>query len=226
MRMSIDGDCQKRGAASFLLYICTFMVIVAVLFVWLNIKVRPFIISVARGYATNIVSQTLNEIMDGEMKEGDYSFIHLIEDREGKIAAATMNSPDVNLLMTKIAIGFQNRIEDMDQVKADIPLGNFLPYPFLAGLGPEIPVRFVVLSNTSVTAEESFEAKGINQTLYTVSFHVVTSVGIYIPTMHESVVVENDIPVAKTLIVGAVPDSYTNVEGMEGSVQDTILDVD
>lgn len=226
MRMSISENYKRGQFTPIFTYTALFLIVVAVLFIWINIKVRPFIISVAHGYASNAVSNTLNEIIDEAMKEGEYSFVQLTMDGEGKIAAATMNSPDVNLLMTQIAIGLRDKIANMDEITAKIPLGNFLPYPFLSGMGPEIPVKFLILANTSVSAEESFEDRGINQTLHTISFKVVTTVGIYIPTMHSEVVVENTVPVSKTLIVGTVPDSYTNVEGMEGSVQDTVLDVD
>lgn len=226
MRMSVVSVYENKSYVRVLWYILFILVAFVVIFIWVNIKVRPFVVSVATGYATNVVSNTLNDILDEAMKEDDYTFVNVINDAEGKVAAVTMNSADTNLLMTKIALGIKNRIANMEEVEAEIPLGNFLPYPFLAGIGPDVPVKFLILANTSVTAKENFISKGINQSLYTISFHIVTKVGIYIPTIHSSVMVENDLPVAQTLIVGNVPDNYTNVEGMEGSVQDTILDVD
>lgn len=226
MRMSVVSVYEKQGRGNLLVYIGVILVALVFIFIWINIKIRPFIISVAQGYAVNAMSNTLNEIIDEAMKEEEYTFVNLEKDAEGRIAAVTMNGADTNIIMTKISIGLKNRIADMDEIEANIPLGNFLPYPFFAGLGPKVPVRFLILANTSVTANEMFTARGINQTLYTVSLHVVTRVGIYIPSMHSSVAVENDVPIAQTLIVGDVPDSYTNVEGMEGTVQDTVLDIE
>lgn len=226
MRLSVVSVYEKESRLRFLWYILFALIAFCAVFIWINIKVRPFVISVAKGYATNVVSNTLSGILDEAMKEDDYTFVNVINDSEGKVTAVTMNGADTNLLMTKIAIGLKQRIADMEEIEAMIPLGNFLPYPFLAGVGPEIPVKFLILANTSVNANESFISKGINQSLYTISFHVVTDVGIYIPTMHSSVTVENDIPVAQTLIVGNVPDNYTNVEGMEGTVQDTVLNLE
>lgn len=226
MRFSVVSVYERNNSSRFLRYILFVLVLFTLVFVWANIKIRPFVISVAQGYAKNVASNTLNDIIDDAMKGEEYSFINIIKDGEGKIAAVTMNSADTNLLMTKISIGLKEKIADMDEVEARIPLGNFMPYPFFAGLGPKVPVRFLILANSSVTAEETFTAKGINQTLYTITLHVNTRVGIYIPAMHSSVEIENDIPIAQTLVVGNVPDSYTNVEGMEGTVQDTVLDIE
>jgi sporulation protein YunB len=217
---------EKKNPFGFLWYILFALIVFIVIFIWVNIKVRPFVISVTQGYAENIASNTLNQIIDEAMKENEYNFVNLIKDSGNRVVAVTMNSADTNLFMTRISIGLKNRIADMDEIEARIPLGNFLPYPFLAGLGPKVPVKFLVLASTAVSAKESFISKGINQSLYTLSLHVVTDVGIYIPAMHSSVRVENEVPIAQTIIVGSVPDSYTNVEGMEGSVQDTVLDIE
>lgn len=222
----MGAEYEKRGVGQIGLYILFFAVLSAGVFIFINIKIAPFVLSVAKGYANNAVSNVLNDIVNDAMREESYNFINIINDSEGKIAAVTMNSADTNLFITKITIGLKERIADMDEIEAKIPLGNFCPYPFLTGLGPKVKVRFLILANSNVTAKESFEAKGINQTLYTLSFHVDTRVGIYIPGMNSSVMVENEMPIAQTLIVGSVPDNYTNVEGMDGTVQDTVLDIE
>ncbi len=226
MRLGIVPVYEKRGPVRFLWYILLLLAAIAAVFIWINIKVRPFMVSVTRGYAENVVSNTLNALIDEIMQNEDFTFVNVIKDSQGRVVAVTMNSADTNVFMTRISIGLKNRIADMEQVEAKIPIGNFLPYPFLAGLGPEVSVKFLVLANTAVSAREEFVSKGINQSLYTLSLHVVTDVGIYIPAMHSSVTVENEVPVAQTLIVGNVPDTYTNVEGVEGSAQDTVLNID
>ncbi len=226
MRLGIVSVYDKRSPVRFLWYILFLLIAFVVLFIWINIKVRPFIVSVTRGYAENVVSATLNAIIDEVMREDEYTFVNVINDSQNRVVAVTMNSADTNVFMTKIAIGLKKRIANMEEIEARIPLGNFLPYPFLAGVGPKVPVKFLVLTNTAVSVREDFISKGINQSLYTLSLHVVTDVGIYIPAMQSSVTVENEVPIAQTVIVGGVPDSYTNVEGMEGTVQDTVLDIE
>ncbi len=226
MRMSLDFGYEKPKYRRFFIYIALFVVLVAGVFVFINLKIRPFVISVTQGYAVNAVSNTLNDIIDEVLKKDEYSFVNIIKDSQGQIAAVMMNSTDVNLFMTQISIGMKEKIADMDEIEAKIPLGNFLPHPFFAGLGPDIPVRFLILANSNVGVEETFEARGINQTLYTLTLYSDTSVKLYIPTVNTSITIKNNIPVFQTLVVGGVPDSYTNVEGMDGTVQDTVLDIE
>ncbi len=226
MRLGIVSSYEKRSPVRFLWYILLVLIISVALFIWISIKVMPFVVSVTKGYAENVVSNTLSAIINETMSEEEYTFVNVINDSQNRVVAVTMNSFDTNVFMTKISMGLKNKIADMEEIVAEIPLGNFLPYPFLAGMGPEVPVKFLILANTAVSAKEDFASKGINQSLYTLSLHVVTDVGIYIPAMHSSVIIENEVPIAQTVIVGSVPDSYTNVEGMEGSVQDTVLDIE
>ncbi|MGM9551085.1 MAG: sporulation protein YunB [Clostridia bacterium] len=226
MRMSINPTYEREGRLSFLGVLLIIFIAIAGIIILINVKVRPFIISVAKGYAKNEVNNSLNHIIDEALRTEEYNFINIKEDSEGKIAAATMNSTDINLFMTKISIGLKNKIADMEPIEAKIPIGNFFPSPFLTGIGPRIKVKFLILSNTNIKVTENFLARGINQTLYTISFHIETVVGIYIPTMHSAVTVENEIPISRTLIVGTVPDTYTNVEGLEGTMQDAIMNLD
>ena len=226
MRMSLDFGYEKPKYRRFFIYIALLFVVAAGVFIFINLKIRPFVISVTQGYAVNAVSNTLNDIIDEVLKKDEYRFVNIIKDSQGQIAAVTMNSADVNLFMTQLSIGMKEKIADMDEIEAKIPLGNFLPYPFFAGLGPDIPVRFLILANSNVGVEEKFVSQGINQTLYTLTLNSDTRVKLYIPTVNTSITVKNSIPVFQTLVVGGVPDSYTNVEGMEGTVQDTVLDIE
>lgn len=224
MRMGI-GDYYEKKSGVVLRYIFMALAAFVLIIIWASINIRPMIISVAKGYAENAVANTVNELIESAMSEEEYSFLNIINDSEGRVTAVTMNSADTNLLMTKLTLGLKNKIHNMEEIKADIPLGNFLPYPFFAGLGPDIKVRFLLLANTKSETEETFDAKGINQTLYTLSVNVDTDVGIYIPTMYTRVSVRCNIPLARTLVVGSVPESYTNIEGLEGTAQDAAINL-
>lgn len=226
MRMSVDFGCEKPTYKRFLIYIALLFAIAVGVFIFINLKIRPFVISVTQGYATNAVDNTLNNIIDEVLQKEEYSFVNIVKDGEGQIAAVMMNSADVNLFMTQLSKGMKEKIASMDKIEAKIPLGNFLPHPFFSGLGPDIPIRFLILANNNVGVEEKFVSQGINQTLYTLTLNSDTRVKLYIPTVNTSITVKNSIPVFQTLVVGDVPDSYTNVEGVEGTAQDTVLNID
>ena len=196
------------------------------LFMWVGMMIRPVIISVAKGYGENIVSNNLNQMINDELSKTNFDFTIVTYTPQGKVADVKIDSHKVNLFMTDIALVLKDKIMNLEEIEAKIPIGNFLSNPFFSGMGPKIPVRFLVLANTSVTLEEDFVSSGINQTLYTINLKVQTKVGIYLPGIKDSTTVVNLVPLSQHVIVSDVPDSYTNIEGMEGSVQDTVLDVD
>ena len=224
MRIGVISTYDKRGGAGrFFTFLLAFLISIAAVFLWVGIKIRPFVTSVAEGYAKNAVYTLLSSVVEEELKKYDYSFIDIQKDDSGKVIAANVNAIEVSLLKSRLILSIKDKIAVMEEKKVSVPLGNFTPYYFMSGLGPKVPMRFMIISNTHADLLENFESGGINQTLYTLSLNAVTRVTIYIPGIRGSVDIESEIPVAKTLIVGEVPESYTNVVGVEGRPEDILL---
>lgn len=225
MKFSIVSAREKNYFLRTAIVLSAALAALAALFLWVNVKVRPFITAVTSSYASNTVTNTLNSIVKEELQEYEYDFVEIIYAPDGEVAAVNTNAIDTNLLRARLTDGLRKRIADLDEKELGIPLGNFLPYHVFSGLGPRVPVRFLLLSNTNISVRESFSARGINQTLYSIYFEVTTVVGAYIPTMSSSSTVKCNIPVSQTLIVGRVPDSYTNVTGADGDPEDIVLNM-
>ncbi|MBQ8003016.1 MAG: sporulation protein YunB [Clostridia bacterium] len=223
MRLGIVSVRKKGDRCKRLAFVLLALILLTL---WAGMKIRPIIVSVAKGYGENVVANNLNEIINKELKNIDFDFTRIVYTPEGTVASVGMDSHKVNLFMTDIVLMLKDKIIELEEIEAKIPLGNFLSNPFFSGLGPSVPVKFLILANTNVTAEDKFVSEGINQTLYTINLRVDTKVGIYIPGIKDSMTVTNIVPISQHLIVGEVPDSYTNVEGMEGTVQDTVLDIE
>lgn len=224
MRMSVVSAYEKGGLKRALCLVLVSLAAVTAIFVWINIKLRPFVTGVTEGYAKVLVSYTLNSIVKEELEKKDYEFIDVRTNEDGRVMSVNLNAVETNLLRSTLIVTLRERTTAMEEKVVRIPLGNFLPYHYFSGLGPKVPIRFLILSNTSIEFTDDFRAEGINQTLYTVTLDIKTKVRIYIPTMPSTVEVENNIPIAQTLIVGDVPESYTNVEGTTSSAPDVVLD--
>ena len=114
MRLGIVSVYEKQSPLRFLWYILWLLIILVAIFIWINIKVRPFVVSVTRGYAENVVSSTLNSLIDEAMNNEDYTFINVISDASQRVVAVNMNSADTNAFMTRLSIGLKQRIADME----------------------------------------------------------------------------------------------------------------
>lgn len=224
MRMSVVYDEEKNAPRRFLCVLFACVLAFCAVFIWVNIKLKPLIVSVTEGYARNLVSYMLNSVVREELEANDYEFAQMSKNAEGGIIAVSLNAVETNLFKTNVVLKMRERMKISDVKEMKIPLGNFLPYHAFSGLGPKIPVRFLLLDCTSAEFTESFSEGGINQTLYTVSLRVKILVRTYVPTMPSQSEISDGVPLARIVIVGNVPESYTNVEGATGQAQDIVLD--
>ncbi len=100
--------------------------------------------------------------------------------------------------------------------------GSLIGTKFLSGLGPSIPIKLSISGTVTTKVRSEFESAGINQTIHRVYLEVTCSVSILAPydIIEESIV--NEVLLIENIIVGIVPTTYYNLEGME---QENLADI-
>ena len=89
----------------------------------------------------------------------------------------------------------------------------------LAGSGPSVRVKIVPAGAVTTEFVSEFSSAGINQTRHRIFLQVHTTVQMIIPTGTQSAAVSAHVPVAESIIVGDVPQSFVDVlmgEGVKG----------
>ena len=86
----------------------------------------------------------------------------------------------------------------------------------LSGIGPIIHIEVVPLGQATAAFGSEFTSAGINQTRHSITMQVSATVTIILPRESIETEVTTHVDVAETVIVGVVPDSYTNVEDATG----------
>jgi sporulation protein YunB len=92
----------------------------------------------------------------------------------------------------------------------------------LAGIGPKIRITISSIGNVKTDLKSEFSSKGINQTLHRVYLQVDCEVNILTPFNNISKRITNQILIAENVIVGNIPDTYYNLEGL---TQDDVMEV-
>ena len=92
--------------------------------------------------------------------------------------------------------------------------GSFTGFRLLSGRGPGIKITISSIGNVKTDLKSEFSAKGINQTLHRVYLDVNCEVSILTPFDNISKKITNQILIAEHVIVGQIPDSYYNLEGI------------
>lgn len=92
----------------------------------------------------------------------------------------------------------------------------------MPGRGPNVNIKMEVIGNIETDLKSEFRAAGINQTLHRIYLEIRCNVIILTPfqTIEEPVI--NQVLLAEGVIVGEVPNSYYNLEGIS---KDNALDI-
>lgn len=87
----------------------------------------------------------------------------------------------------------------------------------LAGRGPGVKIRISSVGDVETDLRSEFSAQGINQTLHRVYLQVKCEVNILTPFDNISREITNQVLLMENVIVGNIPSTYYNLEGMNGS---------
>ena len=181
------------------LALCLSVCLLAGLFIATS-QMRPLLESLATTRVSNTVNRIVFEAVNDAIQNGD---------NDGRITAVHSNMAAFNLLQAQILDIILARIDQVSARELSIPVGTLTGSALLAGRGPRISVRMESVGSSSARFANQFESAGINQTKHQIVLQVDVSVAILLPGYTAATNVSNSITVAETIIVGAVPDTYT-----------------
>jgi len=219
---------EKKHKFSAFLIVLLILMLAIYLVVYFLESVRPMMVTLDEAKAKQIAQQAINEaVLKVFASNGtDVSDVLVFEKTaDGQISAVKSNLEGVNRLKAEITMMIQENISNIETTDIRLPLGMLLGTDFFAGVGPRFSVEFVPYGTTSVEFVSEFEDAGINQTRLTVELDVKTSVGLLMTGVNEGVYTETKVPVIQTVIVGDVPDTYTNVERNGEEFEDDVLEI-
>lgn len=187
------------------------------LFKSLNPIFESLCLEKARLIGTNIINEASNVALD----DIDYKDILKIEKDENNNVLKT-DVVVINKIASDVALEAEKNFQNLKNETIQIPMGALLGNKYLAGIGPNINIKVIPTGNVLTEIKNEFETKGINQTVYRIYLELTCKVSVVsqYKTIQEDIT--SQILLVETLIVGDVPDSYYNLEGING---DNALDI-
>ncbi len=179
-------------------------------FLFVDKKIKPAVIAIAEVKAREIATRAINESLNTEMSQKIryQDLISIQTDTEGNITMMQANTMAMNKLASEVALAVQDNIKQIQASSVKVPLGNVLESPLLARYGPKINIVVTPIGMANVDFKTEFEESGINQTRHRIYLVVKTNVQIIVPFSTNTATVESSVPIAETIIVGKVPNSY------------------
>lgn len=205
--------CKLRRRTALICLLASALLIAAgVLLVERNLT--KVVLSLAQAQARAMAVQTLNEAAAELLSTGSVTYdslMHVREDGGGQVRLIQANTPEMNRLAAQVSLLAQAMLQEKRDQEVRVPLGSALGLTLFAGSGPKIQVRILPVGSVHAEFHTDFQTAGINQTRHRVSLLLTAQVQLVIPTGAETVEVMTQVAMAESIIVGEVPDTFTDV---------------
>ena len=217
---------RKKSSPFARFFLILLAVLVCLLFL-LNFELAPELAAIAEANIRNRISRLINSSVEAAIQRLDYSYddlIHLTYKSDGSIAALSAKMTTLAKLRTEIVRDALMQIKDTSLMQIKIPLGNLLGFEVFAGRGPDVKVDLMLAEGLSAYMESHFTSSGINQTLHRVVFRISITVDLLIPSQHTRFVISEAYPVAETVLLGEVPDAFTEIHRLTDEITEEEID--
>lgn len=200
---------QKKIIALILL-----ITVLLVLFNTIERNITPALLTMAESRAHLIATDTIHKILyEKVLANVSYNeLVYIHKDNQQRITMMQANTIKISRIVSQANIEIKDKLKSLEEENLYIPLGQALGSQILASYGPKIKVRIVPVGTVDVKFFDEFQQAGINQVRHILYLNIKTVVTIVIPTASKGVTVDNQIPIAETIIVGEVPNTYFGVE--------------
>ena len=200
---------KQKHALTFKI-VCVFLIL-ATLFVLLDIPIRPVVRENAKYIVKNEVTLMINECVADYLQENNIAYTDLITvslNDKKEVTAVGTNTIAVNKLKTDITNAIANELKDSRGEKIRVSLGNLFDSYVLDYIGIEFQVKLTDYGFIETDILSSFKSSGINQTIHRINLKIKVEINVNIGTLYQTETVETEILLAETIMLGNVPEMY------------------
>ena len=208
-----------RKSKKKIIKIVILMVVIIALFRLFCSYLEPIFQTICDDKVKSLATIITNQQSTIIMKKYQYDQLYTIEkDESGDIVVVRANVVPINNLISDLTENIQREFDNLNNVKVELPLGSLTGVYFISGFGPQIPINVSIAGTLDTNIKSEFIAQGINQTLHRVYVDFDCDMKIITPVKNFSQNVKNQVIIAEHVIVGNIPNSYYNFEGLENAL--------
>ena len=207
---------KKRFLRTVLFLLVLLIVLLSLSVALLSVNMRPAMTALAIARIRSVAARAMNDaILESMGDETNYARLIQVHESSERVYMLQANTHKMNILAADCAEAAQERIAQMGDQGISIPIGTITGISFLAGKGPSLKVTFSPAGSVQSEFYSEFVSSGINQTLYRVNLLLTASVRLVMPGVSETISVRAEAAIAESIIVGDVPEVYTNFASEE-----------
>ncbi len=191
-----------------------FLLILSLVFGVIYRQIQPVIIRYAQSVAETVMLNCANDAVVKILSDNDFNYDDiavLTRNNDGEITSLEIDTYKVNFLKSHISNEISSLISNKERFTVSIPLGTFLANAYTTGIGPDVNFKMQITTTAFVDFEHEFRSAGINQVLHRVVVNIKICGSLLVAGYKKSITVNTSSIAAQTVIVGGVPENFTNV---------------
>jgi sporulation protein YunB len=209
---------KARRMMGFLLFAVGLLIIFALF----TRQVQPLLKRLAESKAESITLKIINDRV-GQLVEEEAvtyeSLVHIGYNTNGQIAYVGTDMVKLNSFKSHISSKIQECFDTYDFGTIDIPMGTVVGGDYFVGRGPVIPFKVEMSCLVECSFSNVFDDAGINQTRHQIMLQVTGTTFAVASWCRTTSTVTTNFMIAETVIVGDVPEYYTNVDSGKDALQ-------
>lgn len=218
-----------------LICVCFIMVLS---FIYINHRIKPTLVDIANEKTIEFATRTINSAVKSTEDISFDDLVDVTYDQSGNVALLGWNSEAFNRALRTATeraeyflygmnkgeqidvndpnlqpIEFGDTVSDLaskDPTVIEIPLGQITGNTVLANLGPKIPVHFEMVGSLRSDIVHEMKEFGVNSVLIEIYIPVSVNIKIVVPFSSETAEVTTKVFIDSRVIMGRVPDFYSN----------------
>lgn len=219
---------QKNHGGVFLFILFVLMIALGICYWYTNLfspLMRELCVAKANHIGQETVHQSVAELLSREEYVGS-TFLRVEKLMDGEPALVLPDTAVMNRFRSELALLVSQKLSARQHAQISIPLGNLSGFEILSNRGPNLTVDAYPYGEVFVELTSQFSDAGINQVRHAMTVDVMLHVSLMLPGQkHYDTKVVTTVPMSETVVVGTVPNSYTNLESEKDSLKDDLLNV-
>ena len=192
--------------------------VLVLLIAFVDMRLRPIVETVAannaRGTATLVINDTVTRLLARE-DVTYHDLVRIEKDTDGGITAIETDISKVNSLKSEISAEVMKAMSELNTQQLVIPVGTLFGGELFTGRGPKLPLKLMISNSVLSEFKNNFDEAGINQTRHEIMLELTADIYVVLPGYKTSAQVKTNISVAETIIVGKVPNTYADLNGLD-----------
>lgn len=180
----------------------------------INFRLTPMVKPIAISKAKTIATRAINTAVETELNNTDISYEDLVSityDSSNRVTSLKTDTISINKLKSSLSVAILNEIANIDNTTVTVYLGDIISSELFSQKGPKFNIVLSPVGSVETDIENTFLSAGINQTRHQLNITVTATVGIVMPTYTEYADVTTSINLGESVLLGDVPENYTNV---------------